>query len=244
MLLKARFAISSPLRFCHLLAAPTNMSTPEPVYINPAVTVDALIFTIRNEQLQVALIKRGIEPFQGSWAIPGGFVRLDESLDEAVKRELSEEVGVEGVYFEQLYTFGAPERDPRGRVITVAYFALVAAENLQKLSAATDAADAQWFSLAELPSLAFDHAQILDLALQRLRAKLEYSTIALALLPAAFSLTQLQKVYEIILDRALDKRNFRKKILAMDVLEPTEHRSSGAHRPAALYGWKGHVTFF
>ncbi len=221
------------------------MSPTEESYTYPAVTVDAIVFTIRQEQLQVALIKRGIEPFKGSWAIPGGFVRLDESLEDAVKRELNEEVGADGVYLEQLYTFGEPERDPRGRVITVAYFALVAAENLRELTAATDAAEAQWFSLHDLPPLAFDHRQILDLALGRLRAKLEYSTIAYALLPRAFPLTQLQKVYEIILDRPLDKRNFRKKILSLGLLEPTDERSGGAHRPATLYLFKNsQVTFF
>lgn len=221
------------------------MSPIEAIYSSPAVTVDAIVFTVRHEQLQVALIKRGIEPFQGSWAIPGGFVRENEALEDAVKRELHEEVGASDVYLEQLYTFGALERDPRGRVITVAYFALVAAENLRELVAATDASEAQWFALADIPTLAFDHRAILDLAVTRLRAKLEYSTIAYALLPPAFSLAQLQKVYEIILDRPLDKRNFRKKILSLGLLEPTTQRSSGAHRPATLYVFKSNqVTFF
>lgn len=221
------------------------MSLTEETYINPAVTVDAIVFTIKQEQLQVALIKRGIEPFKGAWALPGGFVRLDESLEEAVKRELQEEVGADGVYLEQLYTFGEPHRDPRGRVITVAYFALVAADNLRPLKAATDAAEAQWFHLSQLPPLAFDHREILNLAVERVRAKLEYSTIAYALLPKAFSLTQLQKVYEIILGRPLDKRNFRKKILSLGLLEETNERSGGAHRPATLYVFKHtQVTFF
>ncbi len=221
------------------------MSPIEGNYPKPAVTVDAIVFTIREEQLQVALIKRGIEPFQGSWAIPGGFVRENEALEDAVKRELYEEVGAGGVYLEQLYTFGAPNRDPRGRVITVAYFALVAAENLRELTASTDASEAQWFALPEVPSLAFDHREILDLAVNRLHAKLEYSTIAYALLPPAFSLARLQRVYEIILDRPLDKRNFRKKILSLDLLEPTDQRSGGAHRPATLYVFKANqVTFF
>jgi len=211
----------------------------------PAVAVDALVFTIQGDQLQVALIQRGIEPFKGCWALPGGFVRPGEALEEAVKRELQEEVGADGVYLEQLYTFGDPERDPRGRVISVAYFALVAADNLRDLKASTDAVDARWFPLHDLPTLAFDHRRILDLAVNRLRAKLEYSTIAYALLPHAFSLTQLQKVYEIILDRPLDKRNFRKKILSMDILEQTDRRSGGAHRPASLYIFKNReVTFF
>lgn len=221
------------------------MSQSEETYVNPAVTVDAIVFTIRQEQLQVALIKRGIEPFKGSWAIPGGFVRIAESLEDAVKRELHEEVGADGVYLEQLYTFGDPERDPRGRVITVAYFALVSADNLHELTASTDAAEAQWFALHDLPPLAFDHPKILAAAVERLRAKLEYSTIAYALLPKAFSLTQLQRVYEIILDRPLDKRNFRKKILSTDLLEETAERSGGAHRPATLYVFKKReVTFF
>ncbi len=221
------------------------MSLIEATYSNPAVTVDAIVFTIKDAQLQVALIRRGIEPFKGSWAIPGGFVLEGEALEDAVKRELHEEVGASGVYLEQLYTFGEAERDPRGRVITVAYFALIAAENLRELTASTDASEAQWFALPKVPPLAFDHREILDLAIHRLRAKLEYSTIAYGLLPPAFSLAQLQKVYEIILDRPLDKRNFRKKILSLELLEATAQRSGGAHRPATLYIFKNNqVTFF
>jgi 8-oxo-dGTP diphosphatase len=221
------------------------MPKPQETYVNPAVTVDAIVFTIRQNQLQVALIKRGIEPFLGTWAIPGGFVQANESLEAAVTRELAEEVGVHDVYLEQLYTFGHPLRDPRGRVITVAYFALLASENITPLTAATDAAEAQWFPCDDLPPLAFDHREILDLALERLRAKLEYSTVAFALLPQAFTLTQLQKVYETILSRPIDKRNFRKKILSLGFLEETQERSGGAHRPATLYTAKTRqITLF
>lgn len=214
-------------------------------YPRPSVTVDALVFTIRQERLHVALISRGVEPYKGTWAIPGGFVRPNETLEAAAKRELQEEVGVEDVYLEQLYTFGDPDRDPRGWVITVAYFALVASENLADLAADTDAADARWFSLDALPELAFDHRQILDLAVERLRAKLQYSTIAYALLPKAFRLTELQTVYETILGRPLDKRNFRKRLLASDLLAETDQRSTGAHRPAVLYTFKTRdITLF
>jgi len=205
---------------------------------NPAVTVDVLVFTIREDALQVALIKRGIEPFKGSWAIPGGFVLPHESLEEAAAREVREEAGVTDVFLEQLYTFGRPDRDPRCRTITVAYYALVPSVHIH-LSASTDAAEASWFPVKRLPPLAFDHADILQTALERLKSKLEYSSIAYALLPERFRLSELQKVYEVILDRKLDKRNFRKRILSLDLLEATDQvDAGGAHRPARLYRFK------
>ncbi|SRR5581483_3022697 len=202
---------------------------------HPAVTVDVVIFTIRDKQLKVLLIGRGAQPFQGQWALPGGFVQIDESLDDAARRELEEETGVAGVYLEQLYTFGAPKRDPRERVITVAYYALIPSDRVQ-LRAATDAEAVGWFSLKELPALAFDHAEIVAMAHQRLIAKLDYSTIAFAFMPKRFTLTELQEVYEIIRQEEIDKRNFRKWILALDQIEETdEERRGGIHRPAKLY---------
>ncbi len=203
----------------------------------PDVAVDMVIFTVGGDDLAVLLVRRRGEPFAGRWAIPGGFVEEDESLDAAAARELREETGVADVYLEQLYTFGEPHRDPRGRVISVAYYALL--RHPPAATAGDDAADARWFPLRGLPPLAFDHAEILDYALSRLRAKVEYTNIVYSLLPDLFTLTELQRVYEIILGRALDKRNFRKKIGSLDLVEPTGGvRRDGAHRPARLYQFR------
>lgn len=204
-------------------------------YERPSVTVDVVILTMRERRLEVLLIKRKRWPFEGMWAIPGGFVNPDESLEEAAKRELEEETGVRDVYLEQLYTFGDPGRDPRTRVITVVYYALIRADHLN-IRAADDAADARWFSISHLPALAFDHGKILDYTRQRLQGKLEYTTIGFQLLASEFTLSELQEVYEAILDRPLDKRNFRRKVLQTGILEPTEHtKMVGQHRPAKLY---------
>ncbi|MBL8151629.1 MAG: NUDIX hydrolase [Blastocatellia bacterium] len=201
----------------------------------PSVTVDIVLFTISEGELKLLLIKRRDEPFKAMWAIPGGFVRKGETLDQAALRELREETNVSGVYLEQLYTFGDPERDPRTWVITVAYFALVNSVNLQ-IKAETDAIDASWHSINNLPTLAFDHRKIVDYAVWRLRNKLEYTTVGFQLLPEKFTLTELQRVYEIILDKTLDKRNFRKKILSLSILkELNETKMDGIHRPAKLY---------
>jgi 8-oxo-dGTP diphosphatase len=207
-------------------------------YPRPSVTVDLVIFTIAENDLKVLLIRRGGEPFKGRWALPGGFVEIDESLEDAAARELEEEVGVRNVYLEQLYTFGDPDRDPRGRVISVAYFALVDAEH-QKIAAASDAADAAWHSVFKPPALAFDHGKILDYAVWRLRNKIEWTTVGYELLPRKFTLSELQRVYEIILQKPVDKRNFRKKILAQgEIRELNETRADVAHRPAKLYSFK------
>jgi 8-oxo-dGTP diphosphatase len=206
-------------------------------YDRPSVAVDVVMMTIRQKDLQVLLVKRRSWPFEGMWAIPGGFVKIDESLEDAAKRELREETNVENVYIEQLYTFGNPGRDPRMRVITVVYFALLDAEQL-RIKAADDATDAAWFSVYKLPPLAFDHRDILDYTLERLRGKLNYTRIAYKLLPEQFTLRELQRVYEIILhtDKELDKRNFRKKVLAAGILEDTgAKKMEGTHRPARLY---------
>ena len=200
------------------------------------VTADLVIFTVRDQRLQVLLIQRAAPPFKDHWALPGGFVEGRETLEEAARRELAEETGLRDVYLEQLYTFGDPGRDPRGRTVTVAYFALIRPEPVR---AATDAADVAWFPAARPPQLAFDHARILRTALQRLRAKLEYTTVGFQLLSKKFTLTELQKLYEIILDKRLDKRNFRKKVLSLKLLEPKgEKRAAGAHRPAQLYSFR------
>lgn len=199
------------------------------------VTVDVVIFTVRDDVLQVLLVQRGAQPFKDRWALPGGFIREDEPLDQAALRELEEETGVRDVYLEQLYTFGDPGRDPRGRVITVAYFALIASDR-QTLAAGTDAAAARWWPAGSPPPLAFDHREILEYAIERLRNKLEYTTVGFQLLPARFTLTQLQRVYEAILGRALDKRNFRRKMELLDILTPLEEWvREGTGRPAQLY---------
>jgi len=198
------------------------------------VAVDIVLFTVQSGKLRVLLVKRGIPPFQGTYAIPGGFVLEDESLDEAALRELREETGVADVYLEQLYSFGEPQRDPRGHVISVAYFALISADR-SPLAAGSDAADARWWPMGNLPDLAFDHRSILEYAMERLRNKLEYTTVGFQLLPPKFSLTELQEVYEAILDKKLDKRNFRRKLALLRVLRPTREYRRGGRRPARLF---------
>lgn len=203
-------------------------------YARPALAVDCAVFGL-DDSLKVLLIQRGLDPFKGSWALPGGFLEMDESVDQAARRELEEETGLRNVFLEQLYTFSAPDRDPRDRVVSVAHFALVRLSD-HRLEAATDARDAQWFDVTELPELAFDHAEIFEMAKLRLQAKLQYQPIGFELLPRKFTLRQLQKLYEIVLERELDKRNFRKKILSMDILKPLGETESGvAHRAARLY---------
>lgn len=204
-------------------------------YPRAALTVDCVVFGLDAEDLKVLLIQRDIPPFEGRWALPGGFVRLEETLEEAAKRELAEETGIRKVFLEQLYTFGDVDRDPRERVVTVAYYALV---NLQghTIDAATDARSAAWFALDDTPPLAFDHDRILRTAYERLRGKVRYQPIGFELLPAKFTLRQLQRLYEKVLDRELDKRNFRKKILGMGLLEELDEvEQDVAHRAARLY---------
>jgi 8-oxo-dGTP diphosphatase len=197
------------------------------------VAVDIVLFTVADGALKVLLIKRRIEPFKDRFAIPGGFILPEEDLDEAALRELREETGVRDVYLEQLYSFGAPRRDPRGRVIAIAYFALISAD--RKLEAGTDAAEARWWPVNDLPRLAFDHAGILEYALERLRNKLEYTTVGFQLLPEKFTLTELQSVYEAILEKKLDKRNFRRKMALLKILKPLKEYRSAAGRPAQLF---------
>ena len=200
-----------------------------------ALTVDCVVFGLDDDELKVMLIQRALAPFQGKWALPGGFVHLDETLDEAVRRELEEETGLRKVFLEQLYTFGAVDRDPRERVVSVAYYALVKLSEHQ-VRAATDARAAAWFGTNDLPSLAFDHADIVQRALERLRAKVRYEPIGFELLPKKFTLSQLQRLYEQVLERQLDKRNFRKRVLTTDLLvETDEVEQDVAHRAARLY---------
>lgn len=204
-------------------------------HARPAVTVDCAVFGFDESDLKVLLVKRDLEPFRGTWALPGGFVKMDENLEEAARRELKEETGIERLYLEQLYTFGDPDRDPRGRVISVAYCALVKLSD-HLLAAATDASDAAWFAVNDIPSLAFDHDSIVDVALKRLKGKVRYQPIGFELLPTKFTLSELQHLYEAILESPLDKRNFRKKILGTGLLiELDEIEQEVAHRAARLY---------
>jgi len=204
-------------------------------YPRPALTVDCVVFGLDEEDLKVLLIQRGLPPFEGQWALPGGFVRVEESLEDAARRELREETGIAKVFLEQLYTFGQPDRDPRERIVSVAYYALVKLSD-HRIGAATDARNAAWFAVSDTPSLAFDHERILQTALTRLKGKVRYQPIGFELLPEKFTLTQLQRLYETILERELDKRNFRKKILGMDLLDETDEiQQDVAHRAARLY---------
>ena len=204
-------------------------------YARPALTVDCVVFGLDDEDLKVLLIERDLPPFEGKWALPGGFVRVDESVDDAALRELQEETGVKKVFLEQLYTVGDLNRDPRERVVTVAYYALVRLSS-HKVKAATDARQALWFAIDDLPKLAFDHDKILTMAHERLRGKVRYQPIGFELLPQKFTLRQLQHLYEVVLDRELDKRNFRKKILGMQILEELDEvETDVAHRAARLY---------
>ena len=202
---------------------------------HPAVTVDVAVFTVADDVLKVLLVRRAQEPFAGRWALPGGFVDIDESLKRAAWRELREETGIRAGFLEQVGAFGRPDRDPRERVITIAYLAIVPIDRLE-IRSGSDAADARLFDVESLPKLAFDHAKILARARARLREKLDEPRTVLELVPEPFTLPSLQRAHELVLGRPLDKRNFRKRILASGCIEPIgEKRRDGPHRPAALY---------
>ena len=216
-----------------------NAATYDPSrYERPSVTVDVVIFTLRERELHVLLVQRKRWPFEGCWALPGGFIEMDESLEAAARRELEEETGVRDVYLEQLYTFGEPGRDPRTRVISVTYFALVQSDK-QVLRSSDETTDVRWFSMHEMPPrLAFDHEQILACASSRLRSKLEYTTLAFQLLPEVFSILELKDIYEQILGEKLDKGNFYRKIKEAGVLEETNMVREGRGRPTKLWRFK------
>ena len=208
-------------------------------YDRPSVTVDVVIFTLQNRELHVLLVRRKRWPHEGRWAIPGGFLNIDESLEQAARRELEEETGVRDIYLEQLYTFGDPKRDPRGRVISVAYIALVGADK-QTLRASNESTEVRWFPVRRLPGpLAFDHDTILVTGLERLRSKLEYTTLAFQLLPEVFSILELKHIYEMILgEESIDKGNFYRKIKDANILEDTGLRREGRGRPTTLYRFR------
>lgn len=201
-----------------------------------SLTVDGVVFGYDpTPKVSVLLVKRKYDPYKDLWAIPGGFVEQNESLEEAVYRELQEETGVKISYLEQLYTFGTPDRDPRGRVVSVAYFGLVKPDSF-KVEAASDAKDVRWFDIKELPKLAFDHTTVLDIAIQRLRAKITYEPIGFELLDERFPFSDLENLYTTLLGRSIDRRNFRKKILSFGMLDELEEKvKKGAGRPANLF---------
>jgi 8-oxo-dGTP diphosphatase len=220
------------------------MNTKYEEYEQPGVTVDLAIFTVNKNKLKVMLAKRAESPFRDHWSMPGGFLLQGESLDAAACRVLNEKTGVKNVYMEQLYTFGKPNRDPRARVITIAYFALIPWENLNQPES-KKIMDLTWSSVDQLPKLAFDHKEILKYAVKRLRAKASYSSIVYGLMPEQFRLSELQTMYEIIIHGKLDKRNFRKRMLSTGLLQETGEKDlTGAHRPAMLYQFKKmEITF-
>ncbi|MFC1622690.1 NUDIX domain-containing protein [Patescibacteria group bacterium] len=199
------------------------------------IATDVVIFTIKDEKLQVLLIKMKKKPFSEQWACPGGLVKSNEDVDISAKRQLKTKAGVDNIYLEQLYTFGKVRRDPFGRVVSVAYFALIPNANI-KLKTTKEYTDVKWFNIDKLPKLAYDHLEIIQTAVERLKAKLTYTNIIYGLLPKDFTLTELQKIYESILNKKLDKRNFRKKILSLKLIKKVNKQKSGeAYRPADLY---------
>ena len=212
----------------------------QPKYKFAVIAADIVIFTVKDGKLQVLLIKMKKKPFLDMWAAPGGLVRPLESVDNAARRILKEKTGVTDVFLEQLYTFGRVDRDPFGRVVSVAYYALIPNAGL-KLKTSAEYGGVEWHPVDKLPELAYDHQEIIGCAVKRLRVKLEYTNVVYSLLPEEFTLGDMQKTYEIILDRELDKRNFRKKILALKILKATDKKTIGeANRPAALYRFLSH----
>ncbi|OGI26167.1 MAG: hypothetical protein A3J76_01825 [Candidatus Moranbacteria bacterium RBG_13_45_13] len=201
------------------------------------IAVDVVIFTVKDEKLNALLIKMKKKPYGKSWAAPGGLIKVNESLDEAARRLLKEKAGIKDVYLEQLYAFGKVDRDPFGRVVSVAYYALIPNKGIAPKTT-SEYADVKWFSVNKLPKLAYDHKEIVDTAHNRLKAKLEYTNIAYGLLPDTFALSELQKIYEIILQRKLDKRNFVKKILSLGMVRKSGKKRTGRpNRPADLYSF-------
>lgn len=202
-------------------------------YPRAAMTTDAVIFGFDGEELKVLLVKRGVEPYKGAWAFPGGFMRMDETIEQCAARELKEETTLEAVYMEQFGVFSDINRDPRGRVMSTAFYALV---KLSEVEGGDDAMEARWFSINKIPVLAFDHDRILRQAMLRLREDIHFRPIGFELLPEKFSMPQLQRLYEAILDIHFDRRNFMKKMLAIGILEETnEQEKEYTHRPAVLY---------
>jgi 8-oxo-dGTP diphosphatase len=206
-------------------------------YPRPAVTTDCVIFGFDKEELKVLLIERDIEPYKACWALPGGFLDMDEEAEACARRKLKEETALENLYMEQLYTFSSVDRDPRYRVISIAYYALVKLSDYHA-QAGTDTSKAQWFPLQEVPKLAFDHTDILEIARQRLKGKIKYQPIGFELLPEKFTFPELHQLYETVLQTPLDRRNFRKKMLSFNLLTDLNIFATGApNRSAKLYSF-------
>ena len=202
----------------------------------PMVAVDTVLFAINEGRLQTYLVELARGTGRGRWAFPGGLVRVGELLDDAARRELRESTGLGAAYLEQLFTFGDPSRDPRAHVVSVAYMALVA-DSREVGGPGEKYATGKWYEVTRLPELAFDHSLMAEYALKRLKSKLEYTNIAYALLPREFTFAQFEELYAQILGRPLDRRNFRRRILAMGILKRLPHTRRGPHRPAALYSF-------
>ncbi|MFH1182283.1 MAG: NUDIX domain-containing protein [Candidatus Woesearchaeota archaeon] len=201
------------------------------------VAVDAVVFSVVNESLKVLLIRRKKAPFKGMYALPGGFVEPHENLEEAVKRELAEETNVKNVFLQQLGAYGELERDPRGRIVSIAFLAFISPE--QKLGSTKDAAGAEWHSADDLDDLAFDHRKIIEDSLRQIRYEIQTTNIAFQILPTEFTLSELQHLYELVLKMPLDKRNFRRRIKELDILKKISGaKMEGAHRPAQLYSFR------
>lgn len=206
-------------------------------YPRPAVTTDCVIFGFDEGELKVLLIERAIEPYYGKWALPGGFINMDEDSEECARRILKKETQLENIYMEQLYTFSSVDRDPRYRVISIAYYALVKLSDYDA-QAGVDESRVRWFSISDVPELAFDHAKILEVAKDRLRGKIKYQPIGFELLPEKFTMPDLYHLYETVLQTKLDDRNFRKKILGYNLLIDTGEQQRGArNRAPKLYSF-------
>jgi len=204
-------------------------------YRYAVIATDVAIFTVQDDQLKVLLIKMKKEPYTGMWALPGGLVKPKESVEDGAERVLREKTGVKRAYLEQLATFGRVDRDPFGRVVSVAYLALIPSRRL-KLRTTKEYGDIAWWLVNDMPELAYDHEEMFSVALEQLKSRLEYSNIAFSLLPREFGLTDLQHLYEVILDQEIDKRNFRKRVLQGNLLKSTGRKRKGeANRPAELY---------
>ena len=206
-------------------------------YPHPAVTTDCIVFGFDGTGLNILLIKRGIEPYKDCWAFPGGFLNMDETAEEGALRELHEETGIEEIYVEQLQAFTKVDRDPRERVITIAFTAFVRQEDYGYVKGGDDAKEAKWFSINELPPLAFDHDEILKIALERLRNKIRLEPIAFHLLNKTFTMTQVQSIYEAVLEQKYDRRNFHKKMTALGYIIPTGDKQTANGRPGNLYSF-------
>ena len=206
-------------------------------YPHPAVTTDCIIFGFDGTGLNILLIKRGIEPFKDYWALPGGFIEMEETAEEGALRVLHKETGIGEIYVEQLQAFTKVKRDPRERVITIAFTAFVRQKNYGYVKGGDDEKEAKWFSIKEIPSLAFDHEDILKIALEQLRKKIKLEPIAFHLLNKKFTMTEVQSIYEAVLEQEYDRRNFHKKMTAHGYITPTGEKKTANGRPATLYSF-------